>query len=337
MKFRLFILTIITLMTIHPAHATEQDIITRQNGAQIAQLAVLDSLKIRAIAMSPSDNTLMVATETDLWAYTIPDLTATRILTLPDEMTSVQRIGYSPDAQYITLLDSRSRFYTINIDQRALVSTIDTYQDVIDFDYHPTQPFIALVTRYGDMGIFDALTGEQVQYGHTLSLLDLQVVRYSPTGNWIGMGTWDDLLILYEYMDETEWGADFAWLRSFIFTNGGHGHAQDITAIAFSPDERYVLGGGFSRVTVWDMVNNGRVQSLVFDDWITGIGYTHDGLALIIADGTGILWVLDSTTYDRLAQFPTNADGIRTLLISPDGRYIVLAMYDNTAQVWGIP
>jgi WD40 repeat protein len=337
MKFRLFIWTIITLITIHPTYATEHDIITRQNATQIAQLAVLDTLQIRAVAMSPSDNTLMVATETDLWAYTIPDLTATRIFTLPDEMTTVQRIGYSPDAQYITLLDNRSRFYTVDIAQRALVSTIDTYQDVLDFDYHPTQPFIALVTRSGDMGIFHALTGEQVQYGRTLSLLDLQIIRYSPTGNWIGMGTWDDLLILYEYMDETEWGADFAWLRALIFTNGFHGHAQDITAIAFSPDERYVFGGGFSRVTVWDMVNNGRVQLLSFDDWITGIVYTHDGQALIIADAMGMLWVLDSTTYDRLAQFPTNPNGIRTLFISPDGRYVVCAMYDNTAQVWGIP
>lgn len=330
-------LTILILIAVHPAYTAEHDIITRQNVAQIAQLAVLDTLKVRAIDISPIDDTLLVATETDLWRYTLPDLTATHLFALPPKSAPIKRIRYNPDAQYITWLDNTGVFHTLDATTQTIVITIEDYKnDAFDFDSHPTHNYIAFVTRSGWLGVFDAVTGEQIQYSWSLVWSDLMTVAFSPTGDLIGTGSWDDLLVLYRYVDETEPDGDFAWWRWLIFTHGSWGHAQDVTAIAFHPNGQYVLSGGFSILTAWDMIRNGHAHTVRFENWIEDLLYTHNADVLIAADADGILWCLDAETYDILAQFSTNADWIHDIALTRDGRYVISAAYDYTLQVWGV-
>jgi len=322
----LFIMFAIILMTIQPTNAAES-VITRENAPQLVQLGVIeDGSKFGAIAMSPIDNTFLVATETELWRYSLPDLTATRIMTFPLEIAPLSDMAYHPNGQIISLLDGRGVLYDVQLSNGAILNINSDYEDNARYlAYHPQQDIRVLV---GDGDMIPILDEQNVRVTDFIVKSDvLGAVTYSPDGRWIATGSADDLIVVYD---------THSWERHYVFTRGARGPARDVTALTFSPDSGRIVSGGFQVLTVWDNTTFERLHTVNFSNWVTGIIYSHDGDMLIVADADGQVWFFDSTTYAEIAMFEAHNDWIFELAISPDGRYIVSMSYDNVIQVWGV-
>ncbi|MCL4253409.1 MAG: hypothetical protein KJ043_06485, partial [Anaerolineae bacterium] len=194
------------------------------------------------------------------------------------------------------------------------------------FASHPTQPIIAVVIG-NDSSV--PLLNEQGEEFIVLGAPSdtLTKVVYSPDGRWLAIGTADDLLAVYD---------TYSWERHYVFTRGARGPVQEVTALTFSPDSQQIVSGGFQFMTVWDNTTFERLHTIDFATWVTNIIYSHDEDMLIVSDSLGQLWFLDSTTHAEIAKFEVHLDRIYKLTISPDGRYIVSASYDNIVQVWGV-
>ena len=322
----LFIMFAIILMTIQPTYAA-QSVITRENAQQLVQLgAIEDGSQFGALAMSPIENTFLVATETELWQYTLPDLTATRIMTFPDEIAPLNDMAYHPNGQIISLLDGRGVLYDVQISDGAILNINNVYEDNAHYlAYHPDQAIRVLV---GDGQMIPILDEQNARFFHFIVKSDVLVaVTFSPDGRWMATGSADDLIVVYD---------TYSWERHYVFTRGARGPARDVTALTFSPDSGRIVSGGFQVMTVWDNTTFERLKRVDFSNWVTGIIYSHDGDMLIVADADGQLWFFDSTTYAEIAMFEAHNDWIFELTISPDGRYIVTMSYDNVIQVWGV-
>ncbi len=322
----LFLMLAIILMTIQPTHAAES-VITRQNVSRLVQLgAIEDGSEFRALAMSPLEDTFLVATETELWQYALPDLTATRIMTFPPEIAPLSDMAYHPNGQIVSLLDGRGVLYDVQLSDGAILNINSDYEDNVEYiAYHPEQEIRVLV---GDGDMIPILDEQNDRFFHFIVKSDvLGAVTFSPDGRWIAIGSADDLIVVYD---------THSWERHYVFTRGARGPARDVTALTFSPDSRLIVSGGFQVLSVWDNITFQRLHRIDFSNWVTGIIFSHDGDMLIVADADGQLSFFDSTTYAEIAMFEAHNDWIFELVISPDGRYIVSMSYDDVIQVWGV-
>ena len=110
-----------------------------------------------------------------------------------------------------------------------------------------------------------------------------------------------------------------------------------VTAVAFSPDGRFVASCGADQVVhVWDVQTKGETRGLrAHTDWATAVAFSPDGryLASAGADRTGRLFEL---TQQDTAPPPGHTQQVRAVAVSPDGRTAATASTDKTIKLWNL-
>jgi dipeptidyl aminopeptidase/acylaminoacyl peptidase len=111
------------------------------------------------------------------------------------------------------------------------------------------------------------------------------------------------------------------------------GHGREVTALAFSPDGRWLATGSYdSTARLWDLkaddpAENPRVLS-ERKGAVTALAISPDGrwLATNSYDGTARLWNLKAAEPGQTARVLSGHEGsVTALAISPDGRWLATA------------
>jgi len=111
-------------------------------------------------------------------------------------------------------------------------------------------------------------------------------------------------------------------------------HEDQVVAVAFSPDGKYVASGsrdGTARV--WEAQTGREIARMTHEADVTALAFSPDGkyVASGSRDGTARVW--EAQTGREIARMTHEAD-VTDLAFSPDGKYVASGSRDDTARVW---
>jgi WD40 repeat protein len=156
----------------------------------------------------------------------------------------------------------------------------------------------------------------------------------SPDGKWIASGGADRTVRI--------WNADTGEQVHYLT-----GHDSAVTSVAFSPDGRQLASAGGLRrrgLFLWDVRTGQQSAPLQpCDGWVSAVRFSPDGKSLLAAVGMGsrgkglVAWWDLATSKRRRGPdgrelaYPNN-DGISSIAISPNRRWVLVANY--AMRIW---
>jgi WD40 repeat protein len=116
-------------------------------------------------------------------------------------------------------------------------------------------------------------------------------------------------------------------------------HADNVVAVAFSPDGTQALTGGRDAVAkLWSVATGKLLQTFEgqHTSWITGVAFTPDGKSVLTTgkDAKVILW--NATTGKVIREFLGHSDWVNNGVFTGDGKRLFTASDDKTVRQWDV-
>lgn len=120
---------------------------------------------------------------------------------------------------------------------------------------------------------------------------------------------------------------------SFVQT----GHTSYVSAIAFSPDGKYIISGGGDETTrLWDVATGVEIRTFKGHKMgPTAVAFSPDGRYVLTGgefDKTLRLW--DIASGDTIRIFKGHKDDVIAVAFDRDGKHLVSASKDKTIRIW---
>jgi WD40 repeat protein len=114
-------------------------------------------------------------------------------------------------------------------------------------------------------------------------------------------------------------------------------HSANVSSVAFSPNGKYVLLGGYDNIaTLWEVDSGRELRSLEgHSDSITSVAFSPDGKRVLTGswDGTARLW--ETMTGKEEYRFRIQAR-VTSVAYSPDNNHILTGSEDRIIRLWDV-
>jgi WD40 repeat protein len=118
------------------------------------------------------------------------------------------------------------------------------------------------------------------------------------------------------------------------------GHADQVQALAVSPDGKLLASGGPDQtIRIWDLSSGACLRTLSLDGTVSVLAFSPQGDYLVSAGGkqrseSRNLRVWDRATWTEADPFSTPSSWIMDLAFSPDGKRLATGSRDQTVKLW---
>jgi WD40 repeat protein/tRNA A-37 threonylcarbamoyl transferase component Bud32 len=114
------------------------------------------------------------------------------------------------------------------------------------------------------------------------------------------------------------------------------GHTNCITAVAWSPDGKYIASASYDKtVQIWNATNGEHIMTYQgHNARVNSIAWSPDSKHLVSASNDQSAQVWDAATGKQLCSYGGHKGPLLTVAWSPDGKYIASAGEDKIVQVW---
>jgi WD40 repeat protein len=241
-----------------------------------------------SLAFSP-DGTTLVTGSTDARVRQWDVATGELLYTSQAMGDLISGLGFSPDGQLVAAGDSDSNVWVwdlgIPIDAPPL-QTFDNRGVVVSLAFDPAPPspggrLLATGSGFGAIRIWDADAGalvREMEGSHNSAH-----VVYSPDGRLLAVG-------------EGGWAEEFP-VRLWDPGSGEllrtlHGHTEDVSGLAFTPDGGVLASGDWDGTTrLWDVATGEQLQTLQQPWSAKVVAFRPDGRRLATAGFDGLVWI----------------------------------------------
>jgi WD40 repeat protein len=116
----------------------------------------------------------------------------------------------------------------------------------------------------------------------------------------------------------------------------GMSHSSEIHDICLSPDNKFVVSGGFHKLKLWSMSTFELVGELEKSSSFMSLKYSPDKSTIYCGLNSDSVLVLSSPELRIIHDLKEHKGTILDLSISSDGKYLATASYDKTARIWDL-
>ncbi len=244
----------------------------------------------------------------------------------------ISDIAYSSDGKTVAVASSLgiSIRQSDTLDELSYVETGGIY--VYNVAFSPDGKSIAAGLDDKTAKIWNISDGSLLKTfeGHTGYV---RSVAFSPDGTMLATGSGDKTANVWNISD-----------GSIVTTVKGH--TLLITAVLFSPDGQFIFTGSADGTVRKTQISDGTMARAFGANWIYDMALSADGNTLVVynnglfnfrGNGEIIVWQVDNGK--KLATIKGGqryGNDIRTIALSPDGKYIAAGWRDYTLKIWNV-
>nr|VFK22966.1 MAG: WD40 repeat [Candidatus Kentron sp. MB]VFK26571.1 MAG: WD40 repeat [Candidatus Kentron sp. MB]VFK74542.1 MAG: WD40 repeat [Candidatus Kentron sp. MB] len=157
--------------------------------------------------------------------------------------------------------------------------------------------------------------------GHTGSVMSVAI---TPDGRWILSGSSDGAVRV--------WAADTGQER--VILTGHTGQVWSVTVLA--DGVRAISGSEDGSIRIWDLESGQSINAISCGSSVFSAAVNAQMTQVLSGHEDGRIRVWDLATSKNLADLIGHADTVRSLQITPDGRFVVSGSDDRTIKVWDL-
>jgi WD40 repeat protein len=290
--------------------------------------AALDQLRQRLLESAiPTDEPAVIPTA----ASSSPAITAGNLrqvaikAALTDHRDSVRGVAFSPDGVLIASCgdDKTVRLYNTT-GRRRMKALIGHEKPVNAIAFSASGAFLASASEDRTIRLWHSEKRYCITAlrGHTGAVT---AVAYSPTDTLLASASDDGSVRLWD-----------AKARRPIGVLGLH--EGSVSAVTFSPDGQTLISGGDDQtIRWWNITDRTAGQTLTVPDSIHRLLFSPDGKLIALALNSSGLLLVDVASQrliESVSYADYNANCVRGLAFSPDGKLLVATSLDGTIRVW---
>lgn len=240
---------------------------------------------------------------------------------------AVSLLAFSPDGTRVAVVDEMDDLHIWNIETGAEVASLSGWHggavNAVAFNPNGTTLVSGGGDAFGSMGGISLWNIDaQAQLAH-LSAQNgpVQTMAVSPDGVTIAVGTSNGML---EFRD----GQNGAINREI------HSHDGRVLSVVFSPQgDAVATGGDDASARLWDAVTGeARAELTGLGGPIRHLNLSDEG-SLLPSEGVEDVTELAGMDEYNLACTAGAADGVTSMLFSPDKRFVASGYFDNTVRL----
>jgi WD40 repeat protein/serine/threonine protein kinase len=341
----------------------EQNAQAGDTGDHIFALAFAPDGKCIAIAHGPAISLLDLATtnrttiDVGSYVYSLAFTADGKTLAGANDNSFVQLVGIPPNGHDpLTILDlgqhqSTATAVAFRSDNSRLLSASSDHTIKL-WDIQEHRPLAVLKGHRGVVSSLaispDGRTAASASDDHTVKfwrtepLPDADVLHltnwvrttaFSPDGRWLMAGDWGGLMCIWDLTGKQA-------AHTFL------AHTFGVCQALFSKDgKRLITAGDDQLVKIWNAQSLGETPIATLTETngpVLGLALTPDEKILISATGEeekpcpGIITFWDLASQREVARFLGNPTGIRSLVLSVDGRVLATGSWDSTVELWDV-
>jgi WD40 repeat protein/uncharacterized caspase-like protein/energy-coupling factor transporter ATP-binding protein EcfA2 len=274
---------------------------------------------VQTIAFSPDGNFLVSGGRDNI--VKVWSKEGKLLKTLTGHQGFVSEVAFSSDGQWFATASRDGTIKFWDLGGNCLRTFVAHSLGVVSFTFSPTRQQLVSSGRDGTIKFWD-YQGRLLKTVKAHKSMIWKIV-FSPDGTLLASASAD--------------GSIKFWTPNGKFLKTLTGHKGIVTTLTFSPDSKQIVSSGADKtLRFWSREGKPLHPPQVFEKDVVSPQFTSDGRYLIFsADNSGDIRVRNlGTGLENIMSGHTAY--VRSLIVSPDNRYLVSASEDHTIHTWNV-
>ncbi len=294
--------------------------------------------EVHSVSFS-NDGSLLASGSGDHTAIVWDVETKEKVFVINEHKRTIYSVAFSKLQKNLLATSSSDGHLVLwNVKSKKMIKTLipgeTTSNGIMSLEFSPTENLLAVAYMGGQLVLWNTKTFKVERSAHPHPQGFAMSVRFSPDGTKIAtVGGLDTSIALLNSKDLTS-------RRTFNYSSR-FGYIGALWDVSFSPDGDTIAtvnSGGV--LSLWNEKQGYPVKEIMVNEYLAlSVAYSLDGNKIYISGDafnseTGnFVKTIDAKTGDIDKEFDVHKNRIRNIALSPDGKLLATASWDETVKI----